>query len=58
MDMSKYNKLWGGIIGGVLGLLVIKFGLPAGIADPALVDTIGALVGSWLGTFFAPKNAN
>lgn len=56
MDMAKYNKLWGGIVGGVLGLLAMKYGLPAGLADPALADTIGALLGSWAGTFFAPAN--
>lgn len=55
--MTNYNKLIGSIVGGVLGLLVAKFGLPAGLADPALVDAISAIIGSALGTFFAPKNA-
>jgi hypothetical protein len=56
MDMAKYNKLWGALVGGVLGLLVIKFGLPEGLADPVLANSIGTLVGSLFGTFFAPKN--
>lgn len=54
--MSNINKLLGSIIGGVLGLLAAKFGLPEGIASPALVEPLAALLGSWVGVYFAPKN--
>jgi len=55
--MSKINKLIGAILGGIAGLLVVKFGLPEGLADPSVIDPLAALIGSALGTFFAPKNA-
>ena len=55
--MSTYNKLWGSIVGGVLGLLATKFALPAGLLDPAFADMLGGMIGSWVGTFFAPANA-
>lgn len=55
--MDKYNKLWGSIIGGVLGLIVAKFALPPELASPAVVDPLVTLLGAWFGTWVAPKNA-
>lgn len=55
--MAKVNKLIGAVLGGVIGLVAVKFGLPEGLADPAVIDPVAALIGSWVGVYFAPKNA-
>lgn len=54
--MSAYSKFFGAIIGGILGVLVSKFGLPAELSSPEVVGgltTLASAVVTWL----APANA-
>lgn len=48
--MGNYSKLFGSVIGGLLGLGVSKFGLPAEMASPEVVGgltTLAAAVVTW-----------
>lgn len=60
MNVAYVNKMIGAILGGVVGLAVYKFGLE-GVFGQETVDAIVAaltpVLGSALGTFFAPKNS-
>jgi hypothetical protein len=50
MNMGNYSKLFGSVIGGLLGLGVSKFGLPAEMASPEVVGgltTLAAAVVTW-----------
>lgn len=51
----KYSKMFGSIIGGVLGIAVSKFGLPAELASPEVVGTLTALAAAFV-TWLAPAN--
>lgn len=53
--MSNYSKFFGAIIGGLLGIGVSKFGLPADMASPEVVGGLTTLV-SALATWLAPAN--
>jgi hypothetical protein len=59
--MSKYNKLIGALIGGVVGILLNWLGLSETIDVPLayqpLVDSLVTLITAAIGTYFAPKNA-
>jgi len=60
MNVSYVNKMIGAILGGVAGLVVFKFGLEGVFGQEVLDSLVAALtpiVGSALGTFFAPKNS-
>jgi len=56
--MGKYSKLIGTIVGGLISMGVAVGFLPADLAEqsPEIIAAIGTL-GSAIGTFFAPKNA-
>lgn len=62
--MSKYNKLIGSLVGGVVGLGVTFGFLPEEIATSEnieqMVIVIGGIValGSSIGTYFSAKNAD
>jgi len=51
----EYSKLWGSLIGGVIGIGISKFGLPAEFGSPEIVGALTALV-SAIGTWLAPPN--
>ena len=51
----EYSKIWGSLIGGVIGIGISKFGLPAEFGSPEIVGALTALV-SAIGTWLAPPN--
>ncbi len=51
----EFSKLWGSLIGGVIGIGISKFGLPAEFGSPEIVGALTTLVAA-AGTFFAPAN--
>ena len=51
----NYSKLFGSIIGGVLGIGVSKLGLPAEMNSPDMVAAITMLL-SAIATYLAPAN--
>lgn len=53
--MAKYNKLWGSLLGAILGLAA-AFGLDMAWFTPEL-QSVAVGVLSALGAFLAPKNA-
>lgn len=53
--MSNYSKLIGSVVGGVLGLAVAKWGLPAEWASPEMAAAITLILGS-VATFAFPAN--
>lgn len=53
--MANYSKLIGSIVGGVIGLLVSNYGLPAELNTPEMIAAVTALVCA-AGTYFAPAN--
>jgi hypothetical protein len=54
--MSNYSKFIASIIGGVLGLLVAKFALPAELVSDAVVQGLTSIVMSSLAVYIAPAN--
>ncbi len=57
--MTAYNKLVGSVIGGIVGIIAMHFGLGEafGASMQPLVDLLTPVLGAWLGTFLAPANA-
>lgn len=53
---STHSKLIGSIVGGLIGLGVSKFGLPAEWASPEMVSAV-TLIFSAVATYAFPKNA-
>lgn len=53
--MGNYSKLFGSLVGGVLGLAVSLFGLPAEWATPEIQGAITVLLGA-AATFLFPAN--
>lgn len=53
--MSNYSKLIGSVIGGLLGFLVSKYGLPAELNSPDVITGLTGLACA-LGTYIAPAN--
>jgi len=53
--MSNYSKLFGSLIGGVVGMLA-AFGLNLDWLTPEVQTSIATVLGSLLGTFIAPAN--
>lgn len=51
----KYSKMFGAIIGAVLGMAVAKFGLPAEVASPEVESALTLLVTAFA-TWLAPAN--
>lgn len=60
MKLTDYNKLWGALAGGVVGLLVAYNVVPQGTGDTVLqlVNLAIPLVTSAVATFAFPKNTN
>lgn len=54
--MSNYSKFIASIIGGILGALVVRFGLPAELASDAVVQSFTSIVVSSLAVYIAPAN--
>lgn len=60
--MGNYSKLLGSIVGGVLGIAVVKGALPAELASPdnvnLIIGGIGSVVtiGAALATYLFPAN--
>lgn len=61
--MGKYSKAIGAVIGGVVGVGLVAFGLSDGSSvvpatyQPA-VDSLVTVLVSAIGTYLAPKNTN
>lgn len=55
--MSNYSKFIAAIIGGILGALVTRFGLPAELASDAIVQTITTTIISAAAVYIAPANS-
>ena len=53
--MGNYSKAIGSFIGGLVGILA-GFGIPVDWITPELQVAISTVLGSILGTYFAPKN--
>lgn len=53
---GNFSKLIGSLVGGVIGVGVSKFGLPAEVATPEIQGAITVLL-SALATFLFPANA-
>lgn len=56
-EMTQYNKLIGAVVGAILGLAASKVPFLVFLADPELQAQITMLIGTMIGTYFAPKNA-
>lgn len=63
VDVSKYNKAVGAIIGGLIGILMTAFPVidslvtALGMEPGTIADTVTMWVMGLIGTYFAPKNA-
>jgi hypothetical protein len=59
--MNKVSKALGAVVGGALGLLAAAVPVFGFLENPAvvepIVDTAVVLLMTYLGTYFAPKNA-
>lgn len=59
--MTKYNKAIGTVVGGIIGIVLIAFGISDTGTVPVefqpMVDSVVLLISGALGTIFAPKNA-
>lgn len=53
--MNQYNKAIGNIIGGIAGVLVAQ-GIEVQWLTPEWINSISIVLGSLLGTYFAPRN--
>lgn len=52
---GNYSKLVGSLTGGIIGVLVSRFGLPAEIATPEFTGAVTVLL-SAVFTYFFPAN--
>lgn len=54
--MTNYSKLFGSIIGGVVGLLVTTGTVSQDWANPELMGSLSTILGAAFGTYVAPAN--
>lgn len=55
--MSNYSKLFGSIIGGIVGLSTAAGVNADALIPPEMQGALATLLGSMFGTWVAPKNA-
>ena len=59
--MTKYNKAIGTVVGGIVGIVLIAFGISdTGVVPPEyqpMLDSVVLLISGVLGTVLSPKNA-
>jgi hypothetical protein len=61
MTMTKYNKAIGTVVGGIVGIALIAFGISDTGVVPVeyqpMLDSVVLLISGVLGTVLSPKNA-
>lgn len=57
LDIGRYSKMVGSLIGAVLAWAVTQNFVPEGLISAEQIDTLAVIVGGVIGTFLAPKNA-
>ncbi len=55
-EMSRYNKLIGSIVAGVLGIIAVQFPIFGWIGSPEMANVITVALVSAIGTYAAPRN--
>jgi len=53
--LGNYSKFYGSLVGGIVGVLVSKYGLPAELATPEIQGAVTVLLAA-VTTFLFPAN--
>lgn len=58
--MNAYNKLIGSVLGGIVGLVLLRFGLQDSLGPVVqpYIDGLTPVVGAAIGTWLAPRNVH
>lgn len=57
--MAKFNKFFGSIVGGIVGIVLVSLGVDEALIPAAagpITDALTVLLGSALGTYAFPAN--